>query len=312
MFRQTVSGRKTIRPMKMGCCVILISAFLVLSVFGISKGQILGCPTWPDQTEGARLIGEALVRISRRPPGVSDATAASCQVRISDMADRTVFVQDGEAMAMDPISGTDVNGDGLPEIVIRERGTTKYAYYFITIGENPPLVRALENGYGISFERSADGKVVLVVPDDGFQGLPDLVDIYHYESVVPNIRFVLEKNALRDVSVEAQAYYDSKIKDARSALTPDDIVAFQRGTIQDRFHWGIVKGKILTIVLSYLYSGRSAQAWEALEKTWPPRDQARIRQVILAARAEGSRRLMAEALGVWGNNKQRSLPLGED
>lgn len=298
MFRETVSERKIPKPVRMGCCIMLISALLALTVFDISNGQMLGCPAWPDQTEGTRQIGEAFVQISRKPSSVADPTVASCRVRITDMADNhTLFVREGEAMAMEPISGNDINGDGLPEIVIRERRNTKYIYYFITIGASSSLVRTFENGYGISFEGSADGKVILVVPDDGFQGLPDLIDIYHYESVVPDILFVLEKNSLRDVSVEVQTYYDAKIKGARLALTPEDIVAFQRGTIQDRFNWGIVKGKVLTIIFSYLYSGRSVQAWEALEKMWPPRDQTRIRQVILAARSKGSKRLMTETLG---------------
>ncbi len=48
-----------------------------------------------------------------------------------------------------------------------------------------------------------------------------------------------------------------------------------------------VKSAVLTIVLAYLYSGREAEAWNALEAMWPPTDRKRIQDAIVKARATG-------------------------
>lgn len=45
--------------------------------------------------------------------------------------------------------------------------------------------------------------------------------------------------------------------------------------------------RVLTIVLNYLYSGREAQAWQALDEMWPASDEQRVKGLILERRARG-------------------------
>jgi len=275
--------------------IAAIAALGGLLFSGTSDAKNLpGCPAWPGQAEGVRSVDGATIRIKAATESVVGESEAICQILITDESGRSLFARRGKTFTIEPISGTDVNMDGLPDIVIRGTNELGYVYFFISAKVDPPVFKTVRNGYGISFERSDDGRAVLVVPDDGFRGLPDLLDIYHYESVVPKIRFMLNGCWLQDVSLKLRKSYDREIEKARSTLTREDIEAFKRGAIKDEFDRSGVKGKVLTIVLSYLYSGREKQAWQALDDMWPQEDGTRIRQVLVNARAKGSLRLTQE------------------
>ena len=201
--------------------VIAMVVLFGLLLSDICIGQtLLGCPAWPGQAEGVRYINGAAIRISSETESPIGSRHFGCLARITDNAGRTLFLQRGRVLTMEQISGSDINGDGPSDIVIRGERDSGYIYYFIGLKTNPPLFKTLENGYGIWFERSDRGRVILVVPDDGFQGLPDLLDIHHYESVVPKIRFVLSGSCLQDMSGEYRRSYDSEIKKTQSTPSP--------------------------------------------------------------------------------------------
>jgi hypothetical protein len=272
-------------------CMLATTLFLTTGAWA----KTLGCPERWDQSEGMRKVNMSTVEIWSEKSDLKELSNVVCKVRVKDETGRVVFEHQGDTFAMDPISGNDLNTDGLPDIVLVEIKRTadfRYSYFIISHSVNPPLVKEIRNEYGIWFERSKDGRILIVTADDGFNNLPDMIDIYHYDLIIPELRFSLVGRSLKDVSSEIKRPYDDAIRRARAELSQSDINAFRAGKIKDEFDSGLIKGRILTIVLSYLYSGRQREAWEELSNMWPPEDRERIQRVILDARARGSLRLL--------------------
>jgi len=121
-------------------------------------------------------------------------------------------------------------------------------------------------------------------------GVFDYFDgLCHACTPFPDVYLRLDGTNLIDISPEFVAHYDEIIAENRKTLTaeerqrlrvlsekPSDAVPV-RETVQ----------KVLMIVLAYLYSGREAQARQALQDVWPPFDQERIWNSILETRRSG-------------------------
>jgi hypothetical protein len=77
------------------------------------------------------------------------------------------------------------------------------------------------------------------------------------------------------------------LKATRDVLSAKEIDGFRDRKIKDEFSRGVIKGRILQIVLAYLYAGQEAKAQETLDKSWPPADKIRIWNWALNKRANG-------------------------
>jgi hypothetical protein len=190
-------------------------------------------------------------------------------------------------MTLDPISGIDINGDGKPDVVLDGHTSGAhccYEYWIASLSSPPKLLREIRSPLPAVFQSSPTG-VEIRIPEQAFQYFmlpPD-------EAVTPLVILRLEGNKLWDISSQHQQKYDEEISKARSELTPAELEKFRQSRYNDKLFTDqlhTVK-RVLIVVLSYLYSGREPQAWQALEEMWPMSDQTRVKAVILERRSRG-------------------------
>jgi len=200
------------------------------------------------------------------------------------------------AMSLDAVSGTDLNGDGTPEIVFdgfSGGAGCCYVYWIVTLTKKPHVVREIRNQVPLVFRKRDDGGTEIRTGEGSF----DLLLLSHEDAVIPQLVVRLEGSKLTDISAQYQKEYDEEIAQARSGLMAADLEKFRQSNYNQKMfidQLPTVK-RVLTIVLNYLYSGRETQAWQALDEMWPASDEQRVKGLILERRARGLVGQMAEA-----------------
>ncbi len=101
----------------------------------------------------------------------------------------------------------------------------------------------------------------------------------------------LNGRSLENISNRYRSKYDEEIREARAHLTGQMVNSLRSAKNTDEI-WGNKLNResvhdVLAVALSYLYSGREAEAWQFLQETWPPFDFVRVRKLIIKTRAEG-------------------------
>ena len=192
------------------------------------------------------------------------------------------------ALAVSNLSGTDINGDGKPELIVQGYSGGAhccYTYHIIGLGPGLPVIREIHNQVPISFVKREDGTVELRTGD----GVFDYFLLPHSDAVIPKVFLRLEGDQLVDLSHEHLAEYDQQINQARGELTPAELEKLKGSNYSQNmlFDQMPVAKKVLTIVLNYVYSGREQQAWQALDDMWPPSDLSRVKNLILERRSRG-------------------------
>jgi len=166
--------------------------------------------------------------------------------------------------------------------------SSPYKLTVLSLGLHPGVLATVENGYGFWIQNGcADGRWHVWTSDSAFQNEPELVDVYHYDLLVPEVVLDVHGNKLVAVTPNCKLYFDHRIAVLRAGLTTQKIAAFRSHSIKDAFQSGEVKGKILGIVFTDLYIGQETTAHEALREMWPPEDQERVWQWMLKKRSEG-------------------------
>jgi hypothetical protein len=166
--------------------------------------------------------------------------------------------------------------------------STSPRLFIVSLGKKPGLLKTVSNQYGFWFQDDCDDRNIKIWTSDGaFQGDKEMLSIYHYDLYVPRVVLDLQGEKLVDATPKCKKYFDKAIKNCKSRLKNADLVGFKNGTIKKKFHSGEVKGRILFIVFSYLYSGRELEAKQELEKMWPPADKQRIWNWMMEKRSNG-------------------------
>ncbi len=241
---------------------------------------------------GKRVIGnyEIEIKPDLDPEYPSDPSALTCHAVIRSPRGEIVFEVYADGAEIEDISGTDINGDGEVDAVISGYSGGAHCcwtYYFISLGTTSHLIREIKNEASISFKSLRDSEKIEIAAHDGtfayFEGP------YAF-SPIPLLILRLVGNDFRDVSSEFQNIYDDEIARLQNGL---DVIKFlDSETVEKDTEGGSypeIKQKILMITLSYLYSGRPVQAWEYLEKSWPPNDTERLQKEILSRYCTGLR-----------------------
>jgi hypothetical protein len=190
-------------------------------------------------------------------------------------------------LEVDNASGGDVDNDRSPDLILVGYSGGAHCCWTTWVasgGSRPRLLLAVSNQQPITFKKGNGGKTVLETRDGGF----DYFELSHAESFMPKLFLLLTDKGLRNVSAQYNREFDKEIRQARRALTPALAASFRATTDQG----GRIKNSeavrlVISIVVSYLYSGREAEAWKALGELWPRNDRDRIKAKILAARARG-------------------------
>jgi hypothetical protein len=213
---------------------------------------------------------------------------ARCRAVLSRPGHRKITIAYEWALSIDPISGTDLNGDGKPEIVLS--GYTGglrccYAYEVVSLDGKPKVLHTFQNPIPMKFDKQSDGTVLIRATD----GVFDFFMVPHMDAVLPQLVLKPEGNNLVDVSAKYPEIYDKEIEQTRKQLTPAELEKFRNSNYHDKLYtdqFPTVR-KVLTIVLDYIYSGREELAWQTLDEMWPPADEGRVKSLIRERRGRG-------------------------
>ena len=211
----------------------------------------------------------------------SDPAGMMCQVSIRSPNGEIVFDGDNNVggIDIDPVTGKDLNGDGEPDaVVVDDSGSVHYndyIYSIISLGQKPGPIQQVE-GIAHFMDLNRAGKIEIIVADSllGLHGLstPDS----------PSALLVLRLrgNTLEEVGAEFPNFYDDEIKEDLAELKNSNVTVARAPNEQN---------KVLSIVLDYLYSGRSQQARSVLDQFWPPDDRESVRKDIVEEYCHGYR-----------------------
>jgi len=235
---------------------------------------------------------------------VTDAAGpAQCRAVVTAADGSSVFEISAPEVFLNEITGTDINADGKPDVVIeshRAHGQCCFTYSVVTPGLSPALVKEFTTSVPLNFEER-EGTVEISGHDNAFLGFDGLPDEF---SPRPLVIFRLRGSTMYYVG---QAYwhdYELDLTEARNSLPHSRLDKF-KGTssnatgingaqktdsLEGRELYS-TKGTVLQIVLDYLYGGKGQEAWKALQEMWAYPDYVRVRQLILQARSRG---LMSE------------------
>jgi hypothetical protein len=214
--------------------------------------------------------------------------APRCRAQLTTPGGKKIIVATDWALAVDPISGTDINGDGRPEIVLNGyNGGVRCCYtsYVITLERKPELLHEFHNSVPLTYEKQLGGATLIRTADGAF----DYFLVPHAMAVVPAVLLQMKGDQLVDISSQFPEIYDKKIEQARAQLTPEALASFRKADYRSRLFTAnlpTVQG-VLTIVLNYAYSGREEKAWQALTDMWPASDAGRAKSLILERRNRG-------------------------
>jgi hypothetical protein len=192
------------------------------------------------------------------------------------------------ALSINEISGTDINGDEKPDLVVQGYSGGAhccYTYWIVGLTQGLPLIREIRNQVPVIFTTRDDGRVELHTGD----GVFDYFLVPHANAVIPQLFLRLEGDKLVDLGPEHLADYDRAIEKARSQLSAEELEKIRKSKYSEGmlFDQLLTVQKVMTIVLNYLYSGREEEAWHSLDQMWPESDRDRVKKLILERRSRG-------------------------
>jgi hypothetical protein len=213
---------------------------------------------------------------------------ARCRAVLSRPGHKQIVIAYEWALSVDPISGSDINGDGLPEVVLG--GYTGglhccYSYEIVSLGKTPETLHTLQSPVPITFEKRPEGTALIRASD----GVFNYFIVPPTEAVMPRLVLKPEGNNLVDVSAQYPEVYDKEIEQTRKQITPEDLENFRKSNYHDKLFLNQYPTvhKVLTIVLDYVYSGRQDLAWQTLDEMWPAADVSRVKSLIRERRGRG-------------------------
>lgn len=237
-------------------------------------------------------------------PPADESRKDQCRAAIVGPGGKVLFETSDSEAALNPITGTDVNGDDKPDVVLETRaprGHCCYNYYVLSLADPPGLLRALSLSVPLTFEdRDGQGKVEIWTRDNAFDSVEGLSTT---DSPYPLVFFRLKGSTLYNVSPAFWSEYEADIAQARGQISKKDLEEMvktenESGPEESKprppdahdpkaAEYLHIKGLVLQIALDYLYGGRGQEAWDTIRDMWPGNDRGRIRQVILKGRTHG-------------------------
>jgi hypothetical protein len=260
-------------------------ALLLLLPGARAQAPLLSCPSPHSGPQIGKYSGYTvrLVRSSNR--------GFRCQAFVAapgGKASPSKAVAKDWALSINALSGSDINGDGKPDLIVQGYSGGAhccYTYHIISLSEGLPTLREIRNQVPISFVKRTEGGAEVRTGE----GVFDYFLLPHGSAVIPKLFLRLDGDQLVDVGGEHVGDYDTLIEKARSELTLDELDKLRKSVYSQNMFIDQLPAvkKVLTIVLNYLYSGREDQAWHALDEMWPRSDAERVKKLILERRSRG-------------------------
>jgi hypothetical protein len=225
-------------------------------------------------------IGRFKVQIEPVPS--PDGDGFRCRADLIAPAGQKTHLMEDVWVSIHQGTGEDLFGDGRLSLVLEGFSGGAhccYTYRIIDLTNPPVVLPPIENGTPFYFFKDkASGQFRVLTGDGGFDYFDGLC---HACVPMPTVVLRLDAEGLHDASPRFVEQYDTEIAAARARIPQGDIGKFEMADFQD------AKPVVLEIVLSYLYSGREAEAWQTLEEMWPAGDRDRMKKLILKTRAGG-------------------------
>ncbi len=182
----------------------------------------------------------------------------------------------------------DLDGDGAAELIVvaGAHGSGGYADSFvISQTPQPRVIRVINEACPFRVMNGPEGKAV-VTCELNFRFFDGLCNAC---SPQPAVYLGVENGLLRDHSARFVSEYDAHIAVLRGMLKEADVRAFLKSRSIDAPAYVQSKARplVLSIVIDYLYSGREAQAREALQTMWPEWDRERVLADVINTRSIG-------------------------
>lgn len=263
---------------------ILLFVFLIadaISVRAIAKPPCLGGNGF-----FTRHFASFEIRIS---PYHKGPETHECKITVRDEQKRQVFAEYDWGLSI-IVLGDDVNGDGLPDLVVEGYSGGAHCcwtYSIVSLGSTAGLIRKFQNDRPASFAPDPTGRFEIRTLDGAF----DYFDFFsHAETVFPNVYLRLDGHELSNIAPNHRQDYDREIRQAQRRLSREQINSFRSAKSREELTGDPDRGlaePVLTIILAYLYSGRAAKAHQELRTMWPSFDQERIWTLILRTQQKG-------------------------
>ena len=141
--------------------------------------------------------------------------------------------------------------------------------YVLSLGRHPSIAASIKNGYGFWLQDGCTpNRWYLWTADAAFQGDPELIDIYHFDLIVPEVALDLANGKLVDATPLCKPLFDSRIAQTKKQLSPERLLQFKKGigSMESRNQ---TKGELLSIAFAYLYTGRTKEARRVVKDSWP-------------------------------------------
>ncbi|HZU31312.1 MAG TPA: hypothetical protein VFB79_09365 [Candidatus Angelobacter sp.] len=159
--------------------------------------------------------------------------------------------------------------------------------YVLSLGSHPSISATIKNGYGFWLQDGCTpNRWYLWTADAAFQGDPELIDIYHFDVIVPEVALDLANGKLVDVTPLCKPLFDRRIAQARKQLSPGRLSQFKKG-IGSTESRNQTKGELLSIAFAYLYTGRAKEARKVVEDFWPNDKRDEVFNWMSHKRAQG-------------------------
>ena len=237
-----------------------------------------------------RNLAEFQIRISANPDW-KDSGDQACRAAVLDKNQKTIFSAEDERFSIE-LAGQDVNGDGVPDVVIYGYSGGAHCcwtYYIISLGEHAGLIAKFENGRDAAFVKDDEtGRFYISTLDGAFDYFDGLC---HACTPFPQVFLRIEGKTVVDIGPKFVEAYDTIIQENRASLKAEDAAAIaamktnpNESESSDVYE---AAAKVLSIVFAYLYSGREGQALHELRTMWPKSDQDRVWHLIQKQRREG-------------------------
>ncbi|MFL6300495.1 MAG: hypothetical protein ACJ71N_07800 [Terriglobales bacterium] len=225
---------------------------------------------------------------------VAPNTDGKCFAALTNQAGEPQYTTAGDESHIEfSATGRDLNADGKNDAVVETLQNGKHHYAVLTPGATPALVREIITNEQLAFEdRLGDGKIEIFGREQvfvGIDGLPQDV------SPAPMAIFRMSGNRIYPVMNLFWPEYEADINQAKAYISKDALAFLQgvspKGADEHKpaedAAVADTKGRILTVVLSYIYGGKPQLGWQYLMDNWQDRDKDRIRSLIISARNHG-------------------------
>ena len=237
-------------------------------------------PYW--LVERTATIGPYLLRIWRNPNGDLPTYIRWATIELGG----TLVASHEWATGFDEHTGTDVNGNGTPDVIVNLYSGGAHCCFDVAVYDlGPPLRRVAfpsppgGNSGGVFEDLDGDGVLEYRTADDSF------AYAYCCFAASPAVPVILRFDPAAFAYVPATFAFPAALaEDVRR----DAALAEQGASGSVLGEWDETsKCSVLPLVLDYLYAGRPADAWDALARYYPFPDraafQAEIEQVVYAS-----------------------------